>query len=143
MSIEAAAFQLIRGGVVCTDLATIQLSDGKCTYCVFVTTLGFLSDVCMEAERWRSFGLRFTRYYIGMCCIYCRASKLNSRVSVLSKISNLKGPGKAEKDRGEGEKEEGRRREERDRVRERISVFSYDIVTKKLISLLLLLFTTW
>ena len=65
MSVEAATFQLIRGGVVSADLSTIQLSDGTSTYFLVLATWGFLSDFATEAEKFRKFGLGYTRYYLG------------------------------------------------------------------------------
>ena len=65
MSVEAAAFQLIRGCVVSADLSTIQLSDGTSTHFLMSSTWGFISDFATEAEKFRKFGLGLTRYYLG------------------------------------------------------------------------------
>ena len=66
ISLEAATFLLIRGGVVSTDLASIQMSDGTSTFCALTILWGFISDITAEAEKFRNFGMGFTRYYLGV-----------------------------------------------------------------------------
>ena len=60
-SLEMAAFQIIRGGVVPMDLATIQLCDGTSTYMSLLGNWGIVADVDIESERFRKIGdARFT-----------------------------------------------------------------------------------
>ena len=56
MSMEAAAFQVIRGGVVTTDLAGIQLSDGTSIYSLVATNWGLGPDAARVAEKFRKLG---------------------------------------------------------------------------------------
>ena len=62
---ESAAFQIIRGGVVPMDLATIQLSDGTSSYMALLANWGIVADIDIESEKFRRIGK--TRFLLGMC----------------------------------------------------------------------------
>ena len=60
VDVETAAFQIIRGGLVAGDIATIQLSDNTFRYMALLGCWGFIADVDIESEKFRKIGeLRF------------------------------------------------------------------------------------
>lgn len=62
---ETAAFQIIRGGVVPMDLATVQLDDGTSTYMTLLGSWGIVADIDIESEKFRRIGK--TRFILGEC----------------------------------------------------------------------------
>ena len=61
--VEDAAFQIIRGGVVPLDLATVQLGDGTSTYMSLLAGFGIVADIDIESEKFRKLGK--TRFLLG------------------------------------------------------------------------------
>ena len=63
-SLLNAAFQIIRGGVIPLDIATVQTGDrGKC-YMSLLANWGLVADVDIESEKFRKIGE--TRFILGM-----------------------------------------------------------------------------
>lgn len=62
--LETAAFQIICGGVVPMDLATVQLPDGTSTYMAQMICWGLVADIDIESEKFRVIGK--TRYVLGI-----------------------------------------------------------------------------
>ena len=67
--LEAAAFQIIRGGVVPMDLATVQLSDGTSMYMTLLSSWGFVADIDIESEKFRKIGK--VRFVLGGWACVC------------------------------------------------------------------------
>ena len=61
--LENAAFQIIRGGVVPMDLATVHLADGTSTYMTLLAAWGMVADIDIESEKFRKIGK--TRFILG------------------------------------------------------------------------------
>lgn len=61
--LETAVFQIIRGGVVPMDLATVHLSDGSSTYMTLLGGWGMVADIDIESEKFRKIGK--TRFLLG------------------------------------------------------------------------------
>ena len=66
--LENAAFQIIRGGVVPMDLATVHLADGTSTYMTLLAAWGMVADIDIESEKFRKIGK--TRFILGELSIY-------------------------------------------------------------------------
>ena len=68
-SLLNAAFQIIRGGVIPSDIATVQTGDeGKC-YMSLLASWGLVADVDIESEKFRKIGE--TRFVLGECVCVC------------------------------------------------------------------------
>ena len=74
--LETAAFQIISGGVVPMDLATVQLPDGSSSYMAIMTSWGIVADVDIESEKFRKIGK--TRFLIGECGQYTLLCQFNT-----------------------------------------------------------------
>jgi sphingosine kinase len=61
--VENAVFQVIRGGVVPLDMATVQLADGTSTYMSLLAGFGLVADVDIESEKFRKLGK--SRFILG------------------------------------------------------------------------------
>ena len=60
-----AAFQIIRGGVIPLDIATVQTGDGGKCYMSVLANWGLVADVDIESEKFRKIGE--TRFVLGEC----------------------------------------------------------------------------
>ena len=68
-SLLNAAFQIIRGGVIPLDMATVQTGDGGKCYMSLLASWGLVADVDIESEKFRKIGE--TRFVLGECtCTY-------------------------------------------------------------------------
>ena len=63
-SLLNAAFQIIRGGVIPLDIATVQTGDGGKCYMSLLANWGLVADVDIESEKFRKIGE--TRFVLGM-----------------------------------------------------------------------------
>ena len=63
-SLLNAAFQIIRGGVIPLDIATVQTGDGGKCYMSLLANWGLVADVDIESEKFRKIGE--TRFILGM-----------------------------------------------------------------------------
>ena len=59
-----AAFQIIHGGVIPLDIATVQTGDGGKCYMSLLANWGLVADVDIESEKFRKIGE--TRFILGM-----------------------------------------------------------------------------
>ena len=62
-SLLNAAFQIIRGGVIPMDIATVQTGDGGKCYMSLLASWGLVADVDIESEKFRKIGE--TRFILG------------------------------------------------------------------------------
>ena len=51
-----AAFQIIRGGVIPMDVATVEMADGEKCYMTQSVSLGLTADADVESVKFRMFG---------------------------------------------------------------------------------------
>lgn len=58
-----AAFQIIRGGIIPMDIASVQVADDTKRYMTLLCNWGMVADVDIESEKWRSIGE--TRFLLG------------------------------------------------------------------------------
>lgn len=61
--VESAAFQIIRGGVIPMDMATVQLGNGTSTYMTLLAGWGIVADIDIESEKFRKLGK--SRFLLG------------------------------------------------------------------------------
>ena len=63
-SLTDAAFQIIRGGVIPMDIATVHTCDRQTCYVSLLINWGMVADVDIESERFRKIGE--SRFVLGM-----------------------------------------------------------------------------
>ena len=63
-SLLNAAFQIIRGGVIPLNIATVQTGDGGKCYMSLLANWGLVADIDIESEKFRKIGE--TRFFLGM-----------------------------------------------------------------------------
>jgi len=68
-SLINAAFQIIRGGIIPMDVATVHLEGGSRCYMTLLSSWGYVADVDIESEKWRSIG-EF-RFFLGGLHVPC------------------------------------------------------------------------
>ena len=100
-SLEASAFQIIRGGFTPMDLATVQMSGGNHCYMTLLANWGMIADIDIGSESMRKLGeTRFTigkfyldvdsTYYVVYCCVFAGTLKTVARKKVYrGKLSYL------------------------------------------------------
>ena len=60
-SLTNAAFQIIRGGIIPMDIASVHVADDTKCYMTLLCNWGLVADVDIESEKWRKIGdTRFT-----------------------------------------------------------------------------------
>ena len=64
-SLMNAAFQIIQGGVIPMDIATVETSDKQTLYMTLLSSWGMIADIDIESEKLRRIGE--SRFILGMC----------------------------------------------------------------------------
>lgn len=59
-----AAFQIIQGGVIPMDIATVETVNKQTLYMTLLGSWGMIADIDIESEKFRKIG--DTRFVIGM-----------------------------------------------------------------------------
>lgn len=62
-SLVNAAFQIIRGGVIPMDIATVETADKKPIYMTLLGSWGLVADIDIESEKLRKIGE--SRFVVG------------------------------------------------------------------------------
>ena len=63
-SLVNAAFQIIQGGVIPMDIATVETVNKQTLYMTLLGSWGMIADIDIESEKFRKIG--DTRFVIGM-----------------------------------------------------------------------------
>ena len=59
-----AAFQIIQGGIIPMDIATVETSDQQTLYMTLLGSWGLVADIDIESEKLRKIGE--TRFILGI-----------------------------------------------------------------------------
>ena len=59
-----AAFQIIQGGVIPMDIATVETVNKQTLYMTLLGSWGMIADIDIESEKFRKIG--DTRFVVGM-----------------------------------------------------------------------------